>query len=193
MIEVSINEANMREIESHLKELGTQIPGCISRAINRTLEMTRTEQVKKSKDKYTVNKNYLTSSMSLFKSSSGNLEGKIMSKGSVIGLDHFKLNPKSRVDGKMVKTAVENTGMKALPNSFIAYRDGRLGAFTRVNNSRFPIKRLKGPSAPQMLGRFSILGYLEEFANDKFNMRLEHELGRFIKWYKTQRVKFLNS
>ena len=63
----------------------------------------------------------------------------------------------------------------------LAYNDGRLGAFKRKTSSAFPIERLMGPSAPQMLGEMSILDYLQGFAEEKFNMRFEHEMGRLIK------------
>ena len=43
------------------------------------------------------------------------------------------------------------------------------------------IKRLVGPSAPQMLGEENILEYLQGYAQDKFKERLTHELGRLMK------------
>ena len=68
-----------------------------------------------------------------------------------------------------------------LPNAFIAYNDGRLGAFVRTSSARLPIKRLKGPSAPRMLGEMSILEHLQGFVEEKFNMRFEHEIERLLK------------
>ena len=35
-------------------------------------------------------------------------------------------------------------------------------------------------SAPQMLGNLSILEYLQGYADEKFRMRLEHEINRVI-------------
>ena len=37
-----------------------------------------------------------------------------------------------------------------------------------------------GLSAPQMLGEMSILDYLQGFMEEKFNMRIDYELGRIL-------------
>nr|DAM38073.1 MAG TPA: minor tail protein Z [Caudoviricetes sp.] len=182
MLEVKFDENNLRNIENTLETMPKQLPGAIARAINRSLAMTKTEQLRRTAAIYTIKKGKLAESIKEYKASAGNLTGKIYSTGKVIGLDHFKLNPKTRSKGKkMIKVSVKKGGMKSLPNAFIAYNDGRLGAFKRKTSSAFPIERLKGPSAPQMLGEMSILDYLQGFFEEKFNMRFEHEIGRLIK------------
>ena len=96
-------------------------------------------------------------------------------------MDHFKLTPKTR--GKYKKTVnsiVKKGEGGSIPNAFIAYSDGRLGAFKRKSTKRLPIERLMGPSAPQMLGEDSILEYLQGFMEEKLNMRLEHEIERLM-------------
>ena len=63
-------------------------------------------------------------------------------------------------------------------------RSGNFKSITLKNgktSKRETIKRLMSPSAPQMLGEMSILDYLQGFAEEKFNMRFEHEMGRLIK------------
>ena len=80
----------------------------------------------------------------------------------------------------MVSAIVKKGEGGDLPNAFIAYSDGRLGAFTRETGKSLPIKRRMGPSAPQMLGELSILDYLQGFMEEKFNIRIDHELGRIL-------------
>ena len=182
MLNIKLDESNLRQIENFLELMPNQLPGAIARAINRSLAMTKTEQLRSSTSMYTIARGKLAESITEYKASSGNLTGKIYSSGKVIGLDHFKLSPKTRSKRKkMVSASVKKGGMKSLPNAFIAYNDGRLGAFKRKTSSAFPIERLMGPSAPQMLGEMSILDYLQGFAEEKFNMRFEHEMGRLIK------------
>lgn len=180
MFDIKLNENNLRDIEYNFDVLGSKLPTVISHSINRSLEMVRTEQIRKTTAMYTIKRNKLLSAINLYKSNSGNLSGSLISRGGVIGLDHFKLNPKKR-SKKTVSVDVKKGGMKLMPNAFIAYHDGRLGAFEREGTERLPIKRLMGPSAPQMLGEMSIMDYLQGFAEDKFNMRFEHELGRLMR------------
>lgn len=194
MLNIKLDESNLRQIENILETMPNQLPGAIARAINRSLAMTKTEQLRRTTSMYTIARGKLAESINVYNASSGNLTGKIYSSGKVIGMNHFKLNPKRRPKGKKIVTvSIKKDGMKSLPNAFIAYRDGRLGAFERSGNfksitlkngktsKRETIKRLMSPSAPQMLGEMSILDYLQGFAEEKFNMRFEHEMGRLIK------------
>ena len=105
----------------------------------------------------------------------------INSSGNYLGLDHFQLNPSVRV-GKMPVTAIVKKGNGGTLNdkTFIAYRDGHLGAFERLGSGRLPIKRKYGPSAPQMLGPTTWLPDLDEFMSQKLNERFEHELNRLL-------------
>lgn len=187
MIGVKLEVTGINEIINSLGKYETELPGCISRAINRSLEMVKTEQIRKTMGSYYAQRNKLGSSINIFKTNKNVLKGSIISSGKVIGLDHFKLNPKTRKKGKIVQVAIKKGGFKSLPNAFIAYKSGKLGAFertgkfiTRNNKKRETIKRLMSVSAPQMLGNLSILEYLQGYADEKFRIRLEHEIDRVI-------------
>ena len=182
MIGVKVEATGINEVINTLGKYESELPGCISRAINRSLEMVKTEQIRNF-----AQKSKLLSSVNIFKTSKSNLTGSIISSGRVIGLDHFKLNPKTRTKGKIVQAAVKKGGYKSLPNAFIAYKSGHLGAFERTGKfitkngrKRETIKRLMSVSAPQMLGNLSILEYLQGYADEKFRARLEHEINRVI-------------
>lgn len=164
-----------------LSSIKEELPGCISRALNRSLEMVKTEQARRTMAKYRVKNSKILSSMNVFKSSKATLEGRVVSGGRPIGLDYFRLTPNTRgKKKKIVKAEVKRTGLKEIPNAFIAYHSGRLGAFVRTTDTSYPIRRLMAPSAPQMLGNTSILDYLQGYAEDNFQKRLEHELGRVM-------------
>ena len=181
MFEIKIDENQLRHIESNFDNLKGKMPNAFANAINRSMEMVKTEALRQATSKYTIKKGELSDSIKFTRSSSGNLTARIVSTGSVIGLDHFKLTPKTR--GKYKKTVnsiVKKGEGGSIPNAFIAYSDGRLGAFKRKSTKRLPIERLMGPSAPQMLGEDSILEYLQGFMEEKLNMRLEHEIERLM-------------
>ena len=181
MFEIKIDESQLRFIESNFDNLKGKMPNALANAINRSMEMVKTEALRQATSKYTIKKGELSDSIKFTRSSGGNLTARIVSTGSVIGLDHFKLTPKTR--GKYKKTVnsiVKKVEGGSIPNAFIAYSDGRLGAFKRKSTKRLPIERLMGPSAPQMLGEDSILEYLQGFMEEKLNMRLEHEIERLM-------------
>lgn len=181
MFEIKIDESQLRFIESNFDNLKGKMPNALANAINRSMEMVKTEALRQATSKYTIKKGELSDSIKFTRSSGGNLTARIVSTGSVIGLDHFKLTPKIR--GKYKKTVnsiVKKGEGGSIPNAFIAYSDGRLGAFKRKSTKRLPIERLMGPSAPQMLGEDSILEYLQGFMEEKLNMRLEHEIERLM-------------
>ena len=181
-LDIRIDEDKLREINSNLDNLKNKMPQALSNAINRSMEMTKTEALRRAAAMYTVSRGTLSNSINFYRANSGNLTARIVSHGGMIGLDHFKLTPKTRGRRKRTVSAIVKTGEGgALPNAFIAYRDGRLGAFERTSEKALPIERKMGPSAPQMLGEISILEYLQGFAADKFNMRFEHELERLFK------------
>ncbi|CAM3107658.1 MULTISPECIES: phage tail protein [Streptobacillus] len=170
-------ESTVKEFEKAPKELKK----AISFAINRTLVMVKTRQLKSATDEYSVKRKDLSKNLNLKKSTTSTLNGVINVVGSPLGLDHFKLVPRFRSKNKVVRAAVKRGATKVLPNAFIAYHNGFLGAFSRVGKSSLPIKRLKGPSAPQMLGGSTIIEKLQGFAESKLKERLEHEIRRLIK------------
>lgn len=179
----------------NLGEFQKELPSCISRALNRSLEMTKTEMLRKTMEKYTIRRNKLDNTVNLFKSTKSNLNGSIYSSGKRIGLNHFKLTPQKHLYRKGVKVAVRKGPLKSITSekAFIAFKDGFLGAFVRtgkigITKSRrtgkkrkqSTIRRLRSLSAPQMLGELSILEYLQRYADDKFRIRLDHEIDRVI-------------
>lgn len=190
MVKVEIDTNGIDEIIKKYKDDCNRIPENVSRAINRCLEMTRTEMIRVAKKKYTVRGNKLRNSINIFKSTKNNLSGAIVSSGKTLGLDHFKLTPKVRVKRRRIlKVEIIRGGLKALPHAFIAYKDGRLGAFERTGRfreivgkrktiKRETIKRLRTTSAPQMLGNKDTISYLQGYATEKFEQRLIHEIER---------------
>lgn len=178
MIVVSLDERALGDITSFLQRAPKKVPVIISRTLNRTLDMTKAEQVRRARDTYEIKAGKLRENYRVKKSNPGSLFGEIVSSGSPIALEHFKLSSKRRSKTPL-KAAVKKGGLKTLGRrAFIAYQDGHGGAFARKTAKRIPIKRLYGLSAPQMLGEEGILEYLTGYSQEKFNERFQHEFER---------------
>jgi len=181
MFTVEFDENTLHNIENKFIEFPEQAPRALASALNRVSAMSKTRMVKNAAQTYTVKYGELLRGLTTKKAFPGKLIAEINSSGNYLGLDHFQLNPSVRV-GKMPVTAIVKKGNGGTLNdkTFIAYRDGHLGAFERLGSGRLPIKRKYGPSAPQMLGPTTWLPDLDEFMSQKLNERFEHELNRLL-------------
>lgn len=172
MIKLVLDERAFADAYKFIEKAPQKVPKIISRALNRTLDMTKAEQTRRARDTYTVKAGKLRENYRVKKSNPSNLFGEISSSGEQIALEHFQLSRKRR-SRVPLKAAVKKGGLKPLGKSFIAYNDGYGGAFARKGAGRTPIRRLFGLSAPQMLGEENILEYLTGYAQEKFNERFE--------------------
>ena len=174
MIKLVLDERAFADAYKFIEKAPQKVPKIISRALNRTLDMTKAEQTRKARDTYTVKAGKLRENYRVKKSSPSNLFGEISSSGEQIALEHFQLSRKRR-SRVPLKAAVKKGGLKPLgKRSFIAYQDGHGGAFARKGAGRTPIRRLFGLSAPQMHGEENILEYLTGYAQEKFNERFRN-------------------
>ena len=127
MIGVKLEVSGINEIINVLGRYEAELPGCISRAINRSLEMAKTEQIRKTMEIYYVKRNKLSSTINVFKSTKSSLKGEITSGGRPIGMDHFLLNPKTRPKSgrKMVTGAIKRDGIKIDRNTGATEKGGK--------------------------------------------------------------------
>lgn len=181
MIDIKFNEGQLKELENKMKNAPKEVERATKFAISRTMQMTKTKLVKNARETYTVDYGDLTGSLSSI--NFGSLGRKITSKGSVIGLDHFQLSPKTRTSkGQRVTVSVKKGSNASLGDTiFIPYHSGFLGAFQRLSsNGRLPIERKMGPSAPQMIGNQEKMPLIDIFVEQKLNERFMHELNRLL-------------
>lgn len=181
MFTVEFDENTLHNIENKFIEFPEQAPRALASALNRVSAMSKTRMVKNATKTYTVKYGELLRGLTTKKAFPGKLIAEINSNGNYLGLDHFQLNPRARA-GKTPVTAMVKKGNNISLNdkTFIAYRNGHLGAFERLGSGRLPIQRKYGPSAPQMLGPTNYLPELDEFMSQKLNERFEHELNRLL-------------
>ncbi|WP_299573282.1 hypothetical protein [uncultured Leptotrichia sp.] len=181
MFTIQFDESVLNDIENKFIEFPQQAPRALASALNRVSSMTKTRMVRNARKIYTVKYGELLKGLTANKAFPAKLIAQINSKGNYLGLDNFQLNPSTRIGRTPVTATVKNgNGIMLNGNTFIAYRDGHLGAFEREGSGRLPIKRKYGPSAPQMLGPTTWLPDLDEFMSQKLNERFEHELNRLL-------------
>ena len=174
MIHLELNESNFALVDLKIKEAPQKVMFVTSRALNRTIAMTKTRQTKDAKSKYTLLNSLYAGGISVLKANPGNLMASVNAKGAPISLEYFKVSSKKRNNRKRLTVEVKKGESKSLGDAFIGYSN-RATVCQRLGAERVPLKQLFGPSLPQILGETSILEQLTIFSNDKFNERFEHE------------------
>ena len=181
MFTIQFDETLLSNIEQKFEEFPEEAHRGFALAINRVSNMAKTRMIRNATKTYTVKYGELLKNLTVRKAFPHQLIGQIHSRGNYLGLDNFQLNPSTRQGRTSVTAAVKSGSAFSLnDNTFIAYRDGHLGAFERTGSGRLPIQRKYGPSAPQMLGPTNSLPDLEEFINKKTEERFFHELSRIL-------------
>lgn len=165
------------------------IPGAAEKAeksaIKKTVKGIRRFAAQKVKEEYTIQGKYVTRTLS---TSFNGSTGELRSEGGVNDLRYFKTNPKNRTkrrskNGVFVQVRRGEGGR--LPHAFIAGMDsGHIGVFERVGRSRFPIKKMTGPSTPSMLGNPKISEKIAEKMEERLNVNVEHEINAFLNGFR---------
>src|SRR3712207_8857435 len=85
---ITVDLKGIEKIIENNRTLQKELPGCISRAINRSLEMVKTEQIRKTQEHYHIKRTKLFSTVNIFKSSPNILQGRIVSGGRPRSEEH---------------------------------------------------------------------------------------------------------
>lgn len=158
----------------------------IATSINRTLVGSRVKLSSAIREKYFIKNKGLTQAIKLFTANRTQLVGKVNSDGARLPLIKFNVNPKTMKRVALVTAGVFRDGRKGLPGAFISQRKktGEIGIFHRSSSSRYPIEQLYGPSIPQMMNQILLSSdELQNYANDRFDRELSHEIMRLQKGY----------
>ena len=150
MFKVSV--AGIESADRQLNLLGADNEKKARRAVRAALQGARRDSVKFAQQKYTLPARYITKAMRLKQSG---LSGEIKFSGEKNALHRFKNKPKGRITrrGLYIKTEAERGNLKTWKRGF--RRKGVPVIFERQGAKRYPIKGLKGPSVPEMVGKFN--------------------------------------
>lgn len=123
----------------------------ISIAINAGIRKGRTIASREIRAKYVINQARIYATMWQTVSNPGTLYGALNSRGPGIPLKDFKVTPKRPQPRRkpVITVEVVKGQAKAFPGAFVVGRFG-MHVFTRKGASRFPIKKERSVSVPQM-------------------------------------------
>lgn len=182
-LSIKIDAREYRKTELKLGPYKSKAPLIIVRALNRagqTAGKTASEVVRL---QYTLKAADVKRTFRLQKASKGRLTAILVSSGEHLGLTHFKHSPKTprpktppRGGLKVSVTKGKQTKFK---HAFLADAFG-LKVFQRQGKSRLPIKKLVGPSVPQIVGGKNVRPKVESEAAKTYLKRLDHEIRRTL-------------
>lgn len=178
---VDIDQATVRYVQMRLGEFEKRAPNAISNALNRGMTNINSNIRKEIRKDYHIKAGDISATLSKIRATRGSLSSAVVSKGNLIGLEKFKVSPKTINPNRKtpLTVAVKKSGGKKVGGAFMAEINGPK-MFMRVKKSRLPIRRLFGPSVPQMLGREEIRLKIEDEGRNTFDRRLDHEISRIL-------------
>lgn len=163
------------------------------RALNRTVDQLRTEAGREIRSEYNVTLRGIRQASKIKYARGGDSFpfAELSFRGRPINLVEFgarAVNPfnvkgrSHRRAGGGVSVQVKVAGgRKVISGAFLAtlksgQNAGKLGAFRRTGNERYPIRFLPSLSLPVMAERKAIAKALLKFADERFNVNFSHEL-----------------
>lgn len=181
-VAVRVDAERLRAIQSQLGDFAHKAPEVTSSALNRAMTNMASNLPKKIRENYHVKAGTVKDTLKVTKSTKSTLKAEVRSSGKVIGLDHYKVNPKTVQPRrkKQLKIAVgKKGGTKQIMGAFIANLNG-VKVFKRAGKERLTINRLFGPSVPQMADEENIVEYVNQQGYITFEKRLENGVNRIL-------------
>lgn len=188
LVQIETRQIDVLSIE--LESFPKQTQTAIYHALKRSLEQTKTEigrivpkeyaiKSKEIKESFNGGVNYPTKT---------NLEASLTSKGKLLSFSHFPFTPKTAIrKGKRakVKVTIKKSRPKVtLKTGFTASTGAKsqekvqFNVFHRLGKERLPIAPIRTLSIPQMITAEGMEEKIQNFALEKFEQRLEHEINR---------------
>lgn len=169
----NITSHGLDEAIAKLSKSPTGLSKAIRSAIRRTLRGAKKDAGSKVKARYTINAGEVIRTIRLQQSG---FSGSMTSSGSRNPLKKFHIRPSARPrrmpPGGVFAQNVRGQG-GAIRRAWLK-RSG--GVFERINSARFPIRQLKGPSAPGMLSNPIVAPFIVARMEHRLGIDLEHEL-----------------
>lgn len=181
-LRVDVDKDMIVDVQKRLGDMYTKAPNVISKSLNRTITNVNSNIKKEVRERYHIKARDVSDNLNKpVRSSSSRLFAEVKSTGGPIPLDKFKVSPKTVNPNRKspIKIAVKKDGVKKVMGAFVADINGKK-VFKRTTDARLPIKRLFGPSVPQMLGDEDVQENVNTKALETLNKRLDHEISRIL-------------
>lgn len=180
-VKIVIDDAALKDVEKRLGEFSNKAPNAIANSLNRSVSNINSNITKEVRKEYHIKATDVKATLKNFKASRSNLSASVQSRGKQIGLDKFKVSPKT-ADPKrksQLKIAVKKDGMKQILGAFVANLHG-IKVFKRDSAKRLPISRKFGPSVPQMIGNEETVKKIETSAWATYEKNLNHYVNHLL-------------
>lgn len=178
---VDLDQRMLKDVQQKLGAFSNRAPNAISNAINRAVTNVNSNIKKEVRKEYIVRAGDIQATLKVERASRASLSGKVKSTGNPISLEKFKISPKTPNPKRKapIKAAVKKGSLKTVLGAFVADINGAK-VFERKSSERLPIKKLFGPSVPQMINNEGIRMQIEQEGHQTFNNRLGHEINRIL-------------
>ncbi len=202
---ITVDDAELKRVKDRLGELEHKAPNVIANALNRAVSNVKANLPKEATKIYYIKNSKVKETLKEFKASQSRLEAGVRAKGKVIGLNHFKVSPKTVNPRRksQLKIAIIKNGLKQIPGAFNANINGvkvftRTGKFSIATKGSYKgrivkrgprkgkpllreeIERKFGPSVPQMLDEEKIVENVNQDAYFTYEKRVNHEINRIL-------------
>lgn len=180
-VRIVVDDAELQRVQGMLGEISHKAPNVIANSLNRSISNMNSNITKEVRSKYHIKAGDVKSTLKAFKASPSNLKAEVKSSGKLMGLDKFKVNPKTANPKRknQLKIAVKKDGIKQVLGSFVAAVNGAK-IFTRDGKKRLPISRLMGPSVPQMIGNEENVETIQTKAWVAYQRNLNHYVNHLL-------------
>lgn len=185
MIEYDFTFTGDEELMAKIEQAPQKARNAVRMSINRIATQMRTELAREAAQDYFVKIGDVKKSIKLTKASD-NLMAVLESSGRPIPLIKFRVTP-AKVQyrgrrGRKIKVRVRRDSSGArLNRAFVAFMGTTTNVFERKGKPRFPVKKLYGPSIPQMLRSEDVMTRITRKAQDSLNTEITHQLNRLLK------------
>ena len=179
---ISISAEGIERANVALKYIKGAFPRAAASTVNRVLEGMRTDTIAETKSRYFAKSSDIRKTITLKKTSSGNLNGAMISKGNRKSLADYQLIPKSPKKGmKGLQGAVKTDGLKNISGGFLVKRGGKYKPYIRTGSGKWSIQSIISPAIPQIIKNDETVENMEQKASERFEKRLDHEVMRILK------------
>ncbi|CAM4111275.1 phage tail protein [Mesobacillus thioparans] len=180
-ITVDVNERLIQDVQQKLGSFQKKAPNAIANALNRAASTVNTNIGKEVRKQYVIKAGDVKATIVKTRATRALLGATVRSTGQLIPLDRFKVSPKTVQPKrkKPIKVSVKKGSLKEVMGAFVADISGTK-IFKRSGENRLPIRRLFGPSVPQMLSNEEIRMTIDKEGSQTFYKRLDHEINRIL-------------
>lgn len=168
---------SLERIVALLSTLPNEMQQANRRAMKRAGEAARTQAARLASVEYHISQGQFRSNTTESFREQGVASITIRYAGSVIPLIQFHVR---RTRGGIFAQAMRTSDGGVLRNSFIASLGEYPHVYTRLTPSRFPIKKLYGPSTGHMMQNEDVADEMGKVMKETYDRRLEHEMARIL-------------